>query len=137
MPRREMIMLTVEKIYEARVRGDKQALSLFWAPNATFRIVASSGLGEVMAAGPSHPVEAVSELVDQFRFHAARIVDAVIDGNKAAVHMEIEVSAGDGPPETTELLDLWEFDEEDRVQSLQQFIDTALATRLAAGYSPA
>lgn len=34
------------------------------------------------------------------------------------------------PPVTTEICDLWEFDEDGRMTSLVQFIDTALLRKL-------
>ena len=126
---RDQIIATITKIYAARVDGNMQALSQYWTPDATFRIAGDS-MGEVMATGPDHPERPIGELVDQFRFHRTRIVDAIVEGNRAAVHMEVEVSASGGRM-TTEFVDLWEFAADGRFRSLQQFIDTALVRKLA------
>jgi len=128
----EQMLDTIDDAYEARVRGDKEKLKSYWAPDATFRIAGASSLIGDARAGPAHPHEAVSALVDQFSFDKAERVDAVVQGNKAAVHWRITVSVPGKAPVTTELLDLFEFDDDGKAKSLTQFADTALIKALVS-----
>jgi ketosteroid isomerase-like protein len=108
------------------MRGDKAALALYWSPGATYRL---AGLAEMLPGfpvGPSDAQPAVHSLVDLVQFHKLEKLDALVDGLRAAVHWKVTFSTQGRPPATTELYDLWHFDEDGKVASLLQFTDTAL-----------
>jgi ketosteroid isomerase-like protein len=128
---RNQILAMLDALYEARVKGDKEMLASCWAPGATFRIVGGENvLGEM--AGPAHPAEAIGALIDQVQFHSAERLYSIVEGSKAVIHWRVQVSPPGGDPVPTELLDVWEFDEDGKARSLVQFIDTALAGSMFA-----
>jgi SnoaL-like domain len=132
MPDRDRILAAIDSAYADRKAGDTAALESFWAPGATFRISGEPGLLPPLPAGAAAAGDAVAGLIHLIRFHDYRRLDAVVEGNRAALRWEIDCSIGTGPVYTTEIAEFWEFDEELRAKSLLQFVDTAqLASMLA------
>ncbi len=130
MPSEAEILQTIDSIYEARVAAQKERLIGHLAPGATYVLSGDSSRVKSVAMGPTDAGEAISGLIDTFRFHSAERRDSIVQGNRAAVVMRVDVSSGGGEPVTTEFVDLWEFDEDGKARSLRQFIDTALAAAL-------
>lgn len=132
MASRDELLSIIDRGYEARCSGDKEAVLAFLAPGATFCL--NGERQQPLAGFPQgyQPADAViGALIDQFRFHSIERLESFIDGNRAAIHTRIVVSAGDGDPVTTELFDLWTFDDDGKVVSLLQFADTALVAQMA------
>lgn len=127
---REHMLATIDAALAARSRGDKQGVARYLAPGAVFRIAGNSSLYGAFPAGPGEARATVAELIDRVRFHDYERIDAIVEGNRAACRWRIDFSIDDGPAGTTELCDLWTFDEEGRVSELIQFVDTALLVRM-------
>jgi ketosteroid isomerase-like protein len=134
MPDRDQLLSNIDAAYAARIRGDKAALGAHFAPGATFRLAGNAGLvrGDLPVA-TSDAEKAVSDLIDLFQFHDIERLDAVVDGDSAAVRWRLSVSTGGAPPVETEVYDLWKFDGEGRAVSLTQFADTALIAHMLQG----
>lgn len=120
---------TVTRIWEARIAGDVAALRAFLSPDATYEMVGANAFADPALVGPARAGEAVSRLVEAFRFHSVKEVTAVFDGHTAAVVNRVQVSFGDAAPVTTEVCDLWTFGADGKVVSLRQFLDTDLIRR--------
>lgn len=133
MPDRDLILATLDGGLAARARGDKEAMAAFLAPGATFRIAGDRGAFGLLQAGPAQARDVLGELVDLIRFHDYERLDTVVEGDRAAVRWRIDFSIAGGPVATTEILDLWRFDEEARIVDLVQFVDTALLVRMLPG----
>lgn len=125
MPDRDRILAAIDKAYSDRKAGDTAALESFWAPGATFRIAGEPSLLPPLRTGCAAAGEAVAELIHLIRFHDYRLLDAIVEGNRAALRWEIDCSIGSGPVYTTEIAEFWEFDEDLKAKSLLQFVDTA------------
>ena len=132
---REAILDVMRKGYEARVRGDVAGILAAFTPDATFRLNASAP----QKAAVVHATEgvggmkaALTQLVDAFEFQTCDIVDAVVEGSKAAIRIRFKVrSRQTGNVAVTESLDLVEF-RNGRISSYTQFFDSAIAERLMA-----
>ena len=58
-------------------------------------------------------------------------LDAIVEGDKAAVRWKLTVSYHGGEPVTTEACDIWTLDADGKMASLLQFVDTSLVAKLA------
>lgn len=130
MPDRDKILATLDGGLAARARGDKEAMTAFLAPGATFRIAGDRAAFGLLQSGPAQARDVLGELVDLIQFHDHERLDTIVEGNRAAVRWRIDFSIAGGPVETTEIFDLWTFDEEARIADLVQFVDTALLARM-------
>ena len=124
---RATIERTIREAYDARQRGDHAGVVACFAPNATYRLVGKSHLLGEMPVGPIDAVAAIGGLIDQFHFPQLRLAALLIDGNRAAVHVEMHaVATGSRAESASELLDLWTFDDDGKVTDITEFADTAL-----------
>jgi ketosteroid isomerase-like protein len=123
---RETVLKTIDAAYAARASGDKDAVNRFWASGANFRLAGEPSLLPTFPAAEEDPVQAVAKLVELVSFHGHERIDAVVEGNNAAVRWRATLSIKGHEPITTELYDLWKLDDEGKVISLVQFADTAL-----------
>ncbi len=132
MPDRARILAAIDTAYAARKRGDKEALASHFAPFATFHI---AGRKELLGfdVGPVDAMSAIGELIDLFTFHNMERLNVAVDGDVAVIRWRIEVSLQDGPRETTQLCDIWTFDDDAKVRSIVEFGDTALIAQMLAG----
>jgi len=138
MPDRDQILHNIDTLYDARIRGDKAAIGAHFAPGASFRFAGRADLiRPEVPVGPGDFQAAVHDLIDLFEFHDMERLDAVVEGDMAAVHWKFTVSTPGGEPVDSELYDLWKFDEDGKVLSLVQFADTALMGHLLDGRSVA
>jgi ketosteroid isomerase-like protein len=131
MSTREDIERTLREAYAARQRGDLDALARVFTPHARFQ----------MAGSQASPIAALAEGTEQYRTLLAamiktfemldhEIVTMLIDGSKVAVRWRARIrSAITGETVDTEALDLIEM-EGNRIKSLLEFCDTALAARM-------
>jgi len=124
----ETIARAVRDGYDARRRGDKQALAAFFAPGATFRMVGHAALGDRLPVEPVDAVEAINALIDQFTFNQVEVVHLLTDGRTAMLQLRVEVASAGGPIHT-EACDIWEFDDQGRVTAITQFVDTLLVVQ--------
>jgi hypothetical protein len=126
---RDEFLRLIDLAYEHRRQGDKLGVARLCAVGATFRV---AGDAPGMPSSSSPAVEAISKLIDAYTFHSVKRLDAIVEGDQAAVRLEVVVSPkGSAERTTTEILDVWTRDNDGRFTSLVQFIDTALAVRLA------
>lgn len=124
----ETIARTVRDGYDARRRGDKEALAGFFAAGATFRMVGHAALGDRLPVEPADAVAAIGALIDQFTFNRVDVVHLLTDSRTAMLQLRLEVATG-GDPIHTEACDIWEFDENGKVTSITQFVDTLLVVQ--------
>ena len=132
MPDRAKMLAAIDTAYAARERGDKEALAAHFAPFATFHI---AGRKDLLGfdVGPVDAMSAIGELIDLFTFHRTERLHVAIDGDVAVVHLRIEVSLRGGPRETTQLCDIWTFDDDVKFRSIVEFGDTGLIAHMLAG----
>lgn len=124
---RDTIERTIRQAYEARQRSDHAGLAGFFAPNATYRMAGKSHLLGGMPVGPVDAMTAIGGLIDQFTFPQLSLAAILIDGNRAAVHVEMHAVATRSAKESpSELLDIWTFDDDGKVTDITEFADTAL-----------
>ncbi len=123
---REQVLAIVDGAYDARMRGDAEALGQFWAADAVFELAGEKSLLAAFPGagpGPARPtVEAIMALVT---FTKVERLDAVVEGRRAAVLSRVTLAFEGLEPITTLLVDLFEIDEDGKVRSLLQFSDTA------------
>jgi ketosteroid isomerase-like protein len=128
------VLETIERFWRARVEGDKPAVLSFLSDDATYEMVGAGAFTDPVTVGPSAVAEkAADRLIDDFRFHRLEQLATVVEGRKAAVVNRLEVSFRGGAPVTTDVCDLWEFDEAGKVRSLRQFVDTRLVHGMLGG----
>jgi ketosteroid isomerase-like protein len=128
---RDTIDRTIREAYAARQRGDHAGVVGFFAPNATYRMVGKSHLLGDMPMGPIDAAEAIAGLIDQFHFPHLDLAAVLIDGHRAAVHVEMHaVATGNARESASELLDLWTFDDDGKVTDITEFADTALISHM-------
>ena len=128
---RDDAIKTIQMAYAARVRGDKEALSQYWAEGAHFEIVGDPTLLEGVPLSAPEPMEAVSALIDRFEFSDLKLLNSVVDGADIAVRWAVTITVAGKPPVNTQLFDLIKLNEAGKIVSLVQFVDTALVRHLA------
>lgn len=129
---RESMLRTIDATYEARQKGEKDGVAAFLAPGATYRLIGTPHLLGGMSVGPDDARAAIGALIDRFEFTSVRRAAELVDGNRAAVIMEVSVATGDGTV-ATEVFDIWTFNEAGQVTEIVQSADTAqIAALLAA-----
>ncbi|RYD81221.1 MAG: nuclear transport factor 2 family protein, partial [Sphingomonadales bacterium] len=111
---RDRMLAAIDDAYARRAAGDKAGLASSWAPGATFQLVGDAALLAAVPIGPAGAAEAVEQLIDMIRFHAFERLNAVVEGNQAAVRWRITASVLGGEPVESELFDLWTFDDQYR-----------------------
>ena len=125
---RERILETVDAALAARTAG--RDVAHFFAPGSKFRIAGEPSLYGDFPAGPGDAVPTVAGLMQRVGFDSCERIDAIVEGNRAACRWIIHFSIDGGPPATTEVCDLWTFDEEGRIAELVQFVNSALLVRM-------
>lgn len=131
---RQIMLKTIQDAYAARVRGDLDGVMQAFATDARFRI----------NTAPQHPQLAhftedanalrnsLAQLIDTFKFSDMKIIDSIVEGEKAAVRLSFTVQAKPtGKTVTTEVLDVFEF-KDGKIAAMTQFCDTAVAAQLLA-----
>jgi ketosteroid isomerase-like protein len=132
MLNRHEVLDVIDAVYAARVKGDKAAMAQLWRDDATFQLMGEPSILQNLPLRPTAAVEAIGGLIDQFTFHSAEQIDAVVEGNKAAVLLRLTVSAADGTRHETHVFDMWELDDSGKACSLVQYADTALISFMLA-----
>lgn len=129
---REQVLARIDDAYATRMRGDKAALAEFWADGARFEQPGDRRAFAGLYDRNADPQGLVEQIIDRIELHSVERVDAVVEGNRAAILWRSSLTVGDNGPVETMLYDLWELADDGRVRSLVQFLDTALVARLAA-----
>ena len=132
MEKTDRIAALVRAAYEARRRGDLDAVMTHFSPRAQFMLVGSPAASPVpsSALGAAAVREVLRRLMASFEMDELELLDLLVDGSRAAVHWRARIRApATGAEAETELLDLLAF-EDDKIVSFRQFADTALAARL-------
>lgn len=127
---RDEVLAIIDNAYATRMRSDAAALADFWATDATFEIAGEASLIEAIpGASPSPGQPALEELMQLIEMKSIQRVQAVVEGNSAAILSRAEIAFPGREPFETLLYDLWELDDSGKVRSVLQFADTA---RMAA-----
>jgi ketosteroid isomerase-like protein len=129
---REQMLRVIGEGYAARVRGDVEGVLRVFTSDAKFSLNAAPQKAPVSLSteGTSSLRQAMTQLVQTFEFQKLDILDAVVEGSKAAIRIRITVrSKQTGQVAETESLDLVEF-RDGKVSSYTQFFDTAIAEKL-------
>jgi ketosteroid isomerase-like protein len=120
---REQMFETIDALYEIRIAGLTEPMAVFIAEGATYRLAGEGQAGEIPL------LKAMGGLNAKIAMHRADRQTAVVEGNRCAVHLVVEVQFADGEAFETELFNLWTFDEAGKVTSLLEFVDTARLAR--------
>src|SRR5262245_28843022 len=131
MSTREDIERTLREAYAARQRGDLDALAREFVPHARFQMAGSQARPiAAMAEGTEQYRTLITAMIKTFEMLDHKIHTMLIDGSKVAVQWRARIrSTVTGETVDTEALDLIEM-EGDRIKSLLEFCDTALAARM-------
>jgi ketosteroid isomerase-like protein len=122
----------IRDIYDARMRGDVDAILRHTADDVHFAIAGCGASSAVPCSvdGRDALRDVLGHLVSAFEFSNGRVINLMIDRDRAFVHWRVQVRApASGQEAETELVDLVQF-AGDKVRSFTQFADTALASRL-------
>jgi ketosteroid isomerase-like protein len=130
MADRAAVLAAIDEVYRLRIAGDKSALEARFAPGAQIQLAGRAELMPGVAVGPADAGPTIAALIDTFVFHEHERLDAIVEGDKAAVRSRITVSRPGGETVTTELYDLWTIGEDGRPTSVLQFVDTALVAHM-------
>jgi len=131
MSTREDIERTLRGAYAARQRGDLDAVARAFTPHARFQTAGSQASPiAALAEGTQQYRTLLAGMIKTFEMLDHKIVTILIDGSKVAVQWRAKIrSTVTGETVDTEALDLIEM-EGDRIKSLLEFCDTALAARM-------
>lgn len=130
MLNRDQAVALIQSLYEARVRGDKAAVAGFWADDAHFEIAGHHSHAGDLSLRASSPMDAIAPLIDRFAFSDLERLETVVEGNKIVVMWRVTVAIEGKPPVTTRLCDIFTIDNDGKIKSLVQFVDTALMREL-------
>jgi ketosteroid isomerase-like protein len=129
---RDQLLSSIDAIYAARVAGDKAALERMWTADATYQMVGEASILTSMPVTPQSALPSIGQLIDTFTFHDVERLDAIVEGNRAAILIRVDVSTSAGERHETHLYDLWELNDEGQARSLMEFCDTALVAAMVA-----
>jgi ketosteroid isomerase-like protein len=122
----------INEIYDARMRGDVEGILRHTDEHVEFSI-AGCGLSSQIpctVVGTAALRDVLGQLISAFEFRNGRVLDLMIDGDRAVVHWHVQVRVpNSGEEAETDLVDIVRF-RADKVISYKQFADTALASRL-------
>lgn len=135
MTEHSSIKSVIEKAYEARVRGDLDALMSYFHPDCRFQLMGAAEREAICR--PHEGCVAVrgqmADLIGAFTFANFETLDIVVEGDRAAYHWRADVTfVPTGRTETFQTLDLVAF-EDGKVRSIAQFTDTASLARITGG----
>ena len=123
---RDEMLGKVEAAYQARRDGDFEALQAIVSKDASFTYGGEQSLiAAVPASGAGHVLQAARELFERIEIRDLKQVTAVAEGNRVAILWDTTLVTPGREPFSTQMFDLWEFDEEGRICCGTQFLDTA------------
>jgi ketosteroid isomerase-like protein len=140
MGNREAILEVIRRAYEARGRGDLEALMAAFHRDAVFTLIGDKKALEVTGTVHGHDGvrEAPRDFIAAFDFVDRHILSGVVEGDRAAVHSCIVVRYGPTKETwTADVLDLLTF-KDGKIIELIEFADTAqIRDMISKGRSPA
>jgi ketosteroid isomerase-like protein len=124
---RESILEVIRRAYDARGKGDLDALMAAFHQDAVFTLIGDKKALEVTGSVHGHDAvrEALRDFIATFDFVDRQILSEVVEGDRAAVHSCIVVRYG--PTRQTwsaDVLDLLTF-KDGKIIELIEFADTA------------
>jgi ketosteroid isomerase-like protein len=135
MASREAMIETIHQAYDARDKSDIEGLMAAFHPNAVFELKGEKDIVEIAGAvqGHSNLRAAMTALIETFEFVKRDIVEAIVEGDRAAVRSRATIRFT--PKDivvTTDILDMFRF-EDGKITELVEFADTALIKSLVGG----
>lgn len=122
----------ISAAYDARHRGDLDAVMGFFHPNCSYRMAGTGDVGPVSVEpdGLDAVREQMAGFIATFRFDNIEKLATIVDGDKATLHWRADVTfLPTGRTAPFEVMDLFTF-ADGKVLSLTQFTDTAGVARL-------
>ena len=135
MGNREAIVEVIRRAYEARGRGDLDALMATFHPDAVFTLIGDKKALEVTGSFHGHAGvrEALREFIATFDFFDRQILREVVEGDRAAVHSCVIVRYGPTKETwTADCLDLLTI-RDGKIIELIEFADTAQIRDMISG----
>lgn len=130
---RQDLRAALDLCYEARLSKDSEKLAELFADDARYDVVgANEMIDQYTGASSDATGVAIDDIMRLVDMKEAKPVSVLIDGNRAAVRLRTTLSVGNRPSFETELSHWWEFDDNGKVRSLTEFVDTA---KLAGEFS--
>lgn len=129
---RDAALQIVRDLYDARVKGNKEAVYSYWSDSADFEFVGDRSLLEAASLHKTSTQDTIGQLIDRFHFSNLELLDAVVEGSKVAARWKVTVAVEGKAPVCTQLFDLITFDDQGKIASFVQFADTALVCQVAA-----
>ena len=132
MSSRADIERLLKEAYDARQRGDIEALLRLFSDDVRFQVAGAQAERGVAAevSGREQFRSLLVELIRSFELLDHKILAMTVDGESATVHWRAKFrSAATGEEVDTELVDVIKI-KGDRITSFIEFCDTALAARL-------
>jgi ketosteroid isomerase-like protein len=114
----------LRELYDARVRGDLEAICGLFAPHARFEIASASHGNPVAvnARATDEFLPLLTLLLRTFRVADQSILAMIIDGAQAAVHWRAAIhSRITGAVVLTEFMDIVAFDDDGHISSYSEF----------------
>lgn len=134
MASREVMMDAIYRAYDARGKGDIEGVMAAFHPNAIFELKGEKDILEIAGAvqGHSNLRAAMTGFIETFEFVKRDIVDAIVDGDRAAIRSRVKIRfIPKDVVVTTDMLDTFRF-EDGKITELVEFADTALIKSLVS-----
>jgi ketosteroid isomerase-like protein len=134
MADREAIIAMIYRAYDARGKGDIEGCMAAFHPNAVFELKGEKDVLEVAGAVQGHRDvrAALTGFIATFEFMKRDIIEALVEGDRAAVHSRLKIRFI--PKDvvfTSDVLDTFRF-EDGKIIELVEFADTALIKSVAS-----
>ena len=132
---KEAIGRAIEDLYAARLSNNPSSCAAGFSEDASFRLAGSSDTGNFALAvqGQAELKPALCALVDTWTWTAQEINSVLIDGSEAAVRYRLTTThVPTGKSVETECMDHLVFDENLKVCSMVEFVDTAMVEHLSS-----
>jgi ketosteroid isomerase-like protein len=128
MASREAMIDTIHRAYDARGKGDIEGCMAAFHPNAVFELKGEKDALEIAGAVQGHLSvrAAMNGFIETFEFIKRDIIEAIVEGDRAAIHSRLEMRFI--PKDivfTSDVLDTFRF-EDGKIVKLVEFVDTAL-----------
>lgn len=132
---RQQIDAAIKELYAVRLTNDSEACVACFSEDASFRLAGSQGSDgfNVSMDGKAALRPVLSALTETWHWLALDIESVVVDGNEVAVRYRLTTThVPSGHTIETEIMDHISFDEDAKVRSMIEFLDTALVERVMA-----
>jgi ketosteroid isomerase-like protein len=125
---RQAIQGLIEQVYEARDKGDIEAVMASFHIDGKFELAGSQALTRPLriSRGQQAVRTTLANLIATFQFVERKLIGIVIENEQAAVHCRVKLRfIPKDRTVTTDLVDLWKFNA-GKVIEVVEFADTAL-----------